>query len=144
LKEPKGEVEDANARGRIATLEEKANQHDRDIAILQTEVRQLSTDFERLVGEVSALRCAAMSPTVTQFQNQPYPPSPAASPVSPSHPLQPRNIHLLHLHLQQSVSPLSPSQTCSCLIQLFCQWWWLSILSIQLFSNVYFVYFCQR
>jgi hypothetical protein len=53
------EAEDANARGRIAALEEKSNQHDHDIEVLQHEVTQLSTDFGRLVGEVSALRSAA-------------------------------------------------------------------------------------
>jgi hypothetical protein len=63
FKEP--EAEDADPRGRIAFLEEKLNQHDHDIAILQDKVTQLSTDFERLVGEVSALRSAVMSPTVT-------------------------------------------------------------------------------
>jgi hypothetical protein len=83
-----GEAEDANARGRIAFLEEKTNQHDHDIAMLQTEVRQLSTDFERLVGEVSALRSAAMSPTVTPSQNQPPPPSPPTSQPITSTPSQ--------------------------------------------------------
>jgi predicted CopG family antitoxin len=53
------EAEDANARGRIAALEEKANQHSHVIAIWQDKVTQLSTDFERLVGEVSALRSVA-------------------------------------------------------------------------------------
>jgi FtsZ-binding cell division protein ZapB len=52
-------TEDADAREQIAALEEKANQHTHVIAILQFEVRQLSTDFGRLVGEVSALRSAA-------------------------------------------------------------------------------------
>jgi hypothetical protein len=41
---------DANSSGRIA------NQHYRLIAMLQSKVRRLSTDFGRLVGEVSALR----------------------------------------------------------------------------------------
>jgi predicted nucleic acid-binding Zn-ribbon protein len=49
----------ADARGRIAVLKEKANQHSHVIAILEDEVTQLSTDFGRLVGEVSALRSAA-------------------------------------------------------------------------------------
>jgi hypothetical protein len=53
------EAEDADARGRIAALEEKANQHSHIIAILQDKVTQLSTDFGRLVGEVSALRSPA-------------------------------------------------------------------------------------
>jgi hypothetical protein len=74
-----GEAEDANARGRIGFLEEKSNQHDHDIAMLQDKVTQLSTDFGHLVGEVSALRSAAMSPTVTPSQNQPPPPSPLTS-----------------------------------------------------------------
>jgi hypothetical protein len=74
-----GEAEDANARGRIGFLEEKSNQHDHDIAMLQTEVTQLSTDFGRLVGEVSALRSALMSLTVTPSQNQASPPSPPTS-----------------------------------------------------------------
>jgi hypothetical protein len=55
----KEEAENSNARGGIAALEEKGEQHSRSIAILQSEVRQLSTDFGRLVGEVSALRSAA-------------------------------------------------------------------------------------
>jgi uncharacterized coiled-coil protein SlyX len=53
------EEEDANVRGRIAALEEKTNQHDGTITVLQDKVTQLSTDFERLVGEVLALRSAA-------------------------------------------------------------------------------------
>jgi hypothetical protein len=82
FKEP--EAEDADPRGRIAFLEEKLNQHDHDIAILQTEVRQLSTDFGCLVGEVSALRSALMSLTVTPSQNKPLPPSPAVPQPSQS------------------------------------------------------------
>jgi predicted nuclease with TOPRIM domain len=73
------ESEDADTRGRIAFLEEQSNQHSHDIAILQNKVTQLSTDFERLVGEVSELQSAAMSPTVTPSQNQPPPPSPLTS-----------------------------------------------------------------
>jgi hypothetical protein len=53
------EAEDAEARGRIAALEEKSNQHDSVIAVLRDKVTRLSTDFECLVGEVSALRSAA-------------------------------------------------------------------------------------
>jgi uncharacterized coiled-coil protein SlyX len=53
------EAEDADARGRISALEEKSNQHSHVIAILQDKVTQLSTDFGRLVGEVSALRSAS-------------------------------------------------------------------------------------
>jgi hypothetical protein len=88
FRKPKGEAKDVNARGRIASLEEKANQHSHVIAMLQTEVRQLSTDFERLVGEVSALRFAAMSPTVTPSQNQPPLPSPPTSQSITSTPSQ--------------------------------------------------------
>jgi uncharacterized protein YdcH (DUF465 family) len=55
----KEEAEDADARGRIAALEEKANQHSHIIAMLQDKVSQLSTDVGRLVGEVSALRSAS-------------------------------------------------------------------------------------
>jgi archaellum component FlaC len=40
-------------------LEEESNQHSHFIAILEDKVTQLSTDFGRLVGEVSALRSAA-------------------------------------------------------------------------------------
>jgi hypothetical protein len=54
------ETEDADARGRIAVLEEESNQHSHDIAMLQDKVTQLSTDFERLVGEVSVLRSTAV------------------------------------------------------------------------------------
>jgi hypothetical protein len=53
------EAEDAETRGRIAAPEEKANQHSHVNAMLQDKVTQLSTDFGRLVGEVSALRSAA-------------------------------------------------------------------------------------
>jgi uncharacterized protein YdcH (DUF465 family) len=59
FKEGETEAEDADARGRIAALEEKSNQHSHVIAILQDKVTQLSTDFGRLVGEVSALRSAS-------------------------------------------------------------------------------------
>jgi uncharacterized coiled-coil protein SlyX len=54
-----GESEDSDARGRIAALEEKSNQHSHVIAMLEDKVTQLSTEFGRLVGEVSALRSAA-------------------------------------------------------------------------------------
>jgi hypothetical protein len=80
----KEEAEDADARGRIAFLEEQSNEHSHVTAILEDKVTQLSTDFGRLVGEVSALRSAAMSPTVTPSQNQPPPPSPAVSQLSQS------------------------------------------------------------
>jgi hypothetical protein len=53
------EPENADPRGRIAALEETSNQHSHVIAILQNKVTQLSTDFGRLEGEVSALRSAS-------------------------------------------------------------------------------------
>jgi DNA helicase TIP49 (TBP-interacting protein) len=53
------EAEDADARGRIAPFEKKANEHSHIIAILQDKVTQLSTDFGGFVGEVSALRSAS-------------------------------------------------------------------------------------
>jgi hypothetical protein len=86
------EAEGAYARGRIATLEEKANPHSHVIATLQTEVRQFSTDFGRLVGEVSALRSAAMSLTVTPSQNHPSPPSPLARQSITSTPSQKQSL----------------------------------------------------
>jgi hypothetical protein len=55
----KAEDTNADARERIAALDEKVNQHDRDITLLQDKATQLSTDFGRLVGEVSALRSAS-------------------------------------------------------------------------------------
>jgi hypothetical protein len=48
LKEAEAETEDADARGRIAFLKEKANQHSHVIAMLEDKVTQLSTDFGRL------------------------------------------------------------------------------------------------
>jgi archaellum component FlaC len=53
------ETEDANARGRIAALEEETNRHSHVIPMLEDKVTQLSTDFGRLGGEVSALRSAS-------------------------------------------------------------------------------------
>jgi hypothetical protein len=58
LKEAEAETEDADARGRIAAVKEKANQHSQVIAILDDKVTQLSTDLRRFVGEVSSLRSA--------------------------------------------------------------------------------------
>jgi hypothetical protein len=52
------ESEDCNSRERIAIIEGKTEQHDHDIAILQSEFEQLSTNFDRLSIEVSALRSA--------------------------------------------------------------------------------------
>jgi hypothetical protein len=46
------ETGDADARGRIAALKEKANQHSHVIAMLQDKVTQLSTDVERFAGQV--------------------------------------------------------------------------------------------
>jgi hypothetical protein len=74
------ETVDAAARGRIAGLEERAEQHDRDIEALQSELRRLSTDFVRLAGEVFALRSSAALPRPPP--PQPIPPSP--QPVVPS------------------------------------------------------------
>jgi hypothetical protein len=75
------EAADADARGRIAALEEKAKRHNRDIAVLQDKFERLSTDFGRLSGEVSALRSAAAPPP------QPIPPSPQPQqPPGPSTP----------------------------------------------------------
>jgi hypothetical protein len=51
-------TENADARGRIAALEEKAKQHDSAIAVLQNKFTQLSTDFGRFSGKVSALPSA--------------------------------------------------------------------------------------
>jgi hypothetical protein len=53
------EVEDADARGRIARLEEKSKEQNRAIAVLQDKLKQFSTDFGRLTGEVSTLRSVA-------------------------------------------------------------------------------------
>jgi predicted RNase H-like nuclease (RuvC/YqgF family) len=53
------ETEDSDSRGRITALEEKSNQHSHVISILQDKVTELSTDFGRLVGEVSSLRSAS-------------------------------------------------------------------------------------
>jgi hypothetical protein len=50
------EAEDADARGRIAVLEEESNQHSHVIAILQDKVTQLSTDFWCLVSDVLSLQ----------------------------------------------------------------------------------------
>jgi hypothetical protein len=55
------ETEDVDAHGRIVALEEKANQHSHGIAMLEDKVIQLSTDFGRFRGGISALRSAAMS-----------------------------------------------------------------------------------
>jgi hypothetical protein len=70
------ETEDADARERIAALEERVNQHDCAIAVLQDKFTQLSTDFVFLAGEVSALRFAAAPsvPTPTPQPTQPSPP----------------------------------------------------------------------
>jgi hypothetical protein len=51
--------ESEDADGRIAALEEKVEHCEYEIAILQNNVAQLSTDFERFVGVVSGLRSAA-------------------------------------------------------------------------------------
>jgi uncharacterized coiled-coil protein SlyX len=59
FKETESETEDADSRGRIAALEEKVNERDYVIAVLQDKVTELFTDFGRLVSEVSSLRSAA-------------------------------------------------------------------------------------
>jgi archaellum component FlaC len=69
------EAEDSDSRGRIAALEEKANEHDHDVEVLQNKVTQLSTDFGRLVSEVSSLRSAsagiqALSEAVSPLKRQ--------------------------------------------------------------------------
>jgi hypothetical protein len=51
----KTKVENVDARGRIAILEENANQHSNVIAMLQNEVTRLSIDFGCFVGEISSL-----------------------------------------------------------------------------------------
>jgi uncharacterized coiled-coil protein SlyX len=48
-------VEDAEARVRIAALEENAEQHSRAIAILKGQLAQLLADIGRLVGAMGAL-----------------------------------------------------------------------------------------
>jgi hypothetical protein len=53
---PSINFKEAETRGRIAALQETANQHSHVIAILQNKVTQLSTDFGRLISEVSSLR----------------------------------------------------------------------------------------
>jgi hypothetical protein len=50
---PNGFEETQDARTRITELEEKIARNDDETAILQNQLIQLSTDFERLVGEVS-------------------------------------------------------------------------------------------
>jgi hypothetical protein len=83
-----GFQEAADARGRIAALEEKAKRRDRDIAVLQSELRRLSTDFVRLAGEVSALRFAATPPApAPPPPPQPIPPSPQPTQASPQPPV---------------------------------------------------------
>jgi hypothetical protein len=49
------ETENADIRGRTAALKEKTKQHDGAIAVLQKKFTQLSEDFGRFAGEVSAL-----------------------------------------------------------------------------------------
>jgi hypothetical protein len=66
------ETKDADARGRIAFLEEKSNQHSHVISILQDKVTQLSTDFGRLAMEVSALRSASATSLTVTSSPQPF------------------------------------------------------------------------
>jgi hypothetical protein len=54
------ESEDADARGRIAVLEEKGQINTTaPFVVLEDKLKQLSTDFQRLAGEVSTLRSVA-------------------------------------------------------------------------------------
>jgi hypothetical protein len=53
------EAEDVDVRGRITAFEEKPEQHDSAIAVLQDKVRQLSTDSKRRIGEACG-RIAAL------------------------------------------------------------------------------------
>jgi hypothetical protein len=80
------EAADADACGRIAALKEKAKRHERAIAVLQSELRQLSTDFVRLEGEVSAQRSAA-APSVPTRSLPPIPSTPVHSRPLPSTPV---------------------------------------------------------
>jgi hypothetical protein len=59
LKEAEAETEDADARGRIAVLEETTNQHSHRSAMLNDKVTHLSTDLGRLLGQISALPSAS-------------------------------------------------------------------------------------
>jgi FtsZ-binding cell division protein ZapB len=89
------EAEGADTRVRIAGLEKKTQQHDDVIAVLQAELKQLSTDIGRLTKEVSALQSASTGiQTLTgevSGQTKPkagVPPSaaPSVSTVPPSSP----------------------------------------------------------
>jgi hypothetical protein len=82
------EAEDADARERIAALEEKAKRHDRGIAVLRDKFKRLSTDFVRLAGEVCALRSAA-APSVPTPSPQPISLRSQISPLCSSRPSAP-------------------------------------------------------
>jgi hypothetical protein len=73
---PLHEVEDAEARSRIAALEEWAHRRDGDIAGFQAKFTRLETDIGRLASEVAALRSAPsdripqnLSKEVTRLQS---------------------------------------------------------------------------
>jgi hypothetical protein len=104
-----GFQEAADAGGRIAALNEKAKQHDCDIAVLQSELARLSTDFVRLAGEVSALRSVAAPPTPPP-PPQPIPPSPQPIPPSPKPiPPSPKPIPPSPKPIPPSPKPIPPS-----------------------------------
>jgi hypothetical protein len=72
---PSIDFKDTKTLQRITSLEETANQHSHFISILQSKVSQLSTDFGRLVMEVSSLRSVAsgiqtLSDEVSSLQTQ--------------------------------------------------------------------------
>jgi uncharacterized protein YceH (UPF0502 family) len=50
--ESEAEAKDAEARGRIAALEEQMEQHGHEIALSQDELTQLATDFRRRVHAI--------------------------------------------------------------------------------------------
>jgi hypothetical protein len=123
--EAKAGTEDADARGRIAAREEKANPHSHVIAMLQDKVAQLSTDFVRLAMEVSALRLVSagiqtLSEEVSALERQ------------IGEKLNDRVVEHLSTEFNElrkevltpkariaAMSPtVIPSQTCPCMIQL--------------------------
>jgi hypothetical protein len=59
LSEFRPSADSDDSLGRIASLEEKSNQHSNFIAMLRNKVTSLSTDFDRLSMEISALRSAS-------------------------------------------------------------------------------------
>jgi uncharacterized coiled-coil protein SlyX len=53
------EAEDPLARARVAALEERTDQQDRELTVLHAKLTEICTNFERLGAEVSALRCGS-------------------------------------------------------------------------------------